>query len=359
MLPPSSHLDRTPDIGQLTFLRFVAALGVLIFHDGREVPWLQWGLPLWNVSNTAVSFFFFLSGFVLTHVYQERPTIRVRNFYVARLARIAPVYWAALVAVSLLAWKNGELLASDELLSITLLQAWLPGHSQVLNGPGWSLSVEVFFYLLFPFLLPRVKKLRTAKGLLLAFALVWALNLAVHALAVQSSSSTTPRLTDAVYYHPVGHLGTFLLGMIGGRLLQQLPAQLTSWAPAAMLSSLGAFLIVVFGEADLLAYHHNGLFTPLFAVFVLAFASVPNSLLGRLFSSTPCIRLGEISYGMYILQDPLSSVFQAVVTRLGAPLEEGLLFPSYVAVLAATAYISFRWFEEPSRRWVRNRLSLR
>jgi peptidoglycan/LPS O-acetylase OafA/YrhL len=113
----------------LTSLRFFAAAMIVVFHsvnafricDNSKIPFpLQQG----------VSFFFVLSGFILTYVY---PSLsgghRIRDFYVARIARIWPVHF---VAFLLLLWLipsggwvwNGawEIVAAN----LLLVHGWIP-----------------------------------------------------------------------------------------------------------------------------------------------------------------------------------------------------------------------------------------
>ncbi len=100
-----------------------------------------------------VMFFFTLSGFVLA--WAIRPGVSKRSFYQARFARIYPLYlatWLAAVAASFVLGDDKSWIGI--VLSLILLQAWVPVPEiyGAGNSPGWSLSVEAFFYALFPFL---------------------------------------------------------------------------------------------------------------------------------------------------------------------------------------------------------------
>src|SRR5512138_2720985 len=174
---------------QLTFLRFLAAFGVVVYHFGRGAPSLSWASSIWNVANSAVAFFFFLSGFILTSVYAPRGRVSLGEFFVARAARILPLYLVALAGATVFAASSGELRLDELALSLTLLQSWIPGYSQVLNTPGWSLSVEVFFYILFPFVLPFLLAVRSAAKLALLFAVLWLGNALLHIVLFEQVSA--------------------------------------------------------------------------------------------------------------------------------------------------------------------------
>ncbi|MCY3003682.1 MAG: acyltransferase, partial [Planctomycetota bacterium] len=148
---------RPDSLPALTGLRFVAAFAVFVEHS-REA----FGIPidgLQMLGGVAVGFFFVLSGFILTYVYGSQLERRdVPRFWLARWARIWPLHVVCLALAMLLqpshhvphdghAWA---VLASH----VALLQSWSTegDWTLALNGPAWSISVELFFYLSFPFL---------------------------------------------------------------------------------------------------------------------------------------------------------------------------------------------------------------
>src|SRR5487761_828074 len=86
----------------LTSIRFFAAFYVLLFHAERNLAALGWVprvlMRIVGLGYVSVSFFFLLSGFILALVYLKdgRPVTR-RRFYWARVARIYPLYLAAML----------------------------------------------------------------------------------------------------------------------------------------------------------------------------------------------------------------------------------------------------------------------
>ena len=76
-------------IESLTFLRFVAAFIVVVFHFGRSTGLAQIARPAIISGPQMVTFFFVLSGFVLMVAYYPR-NVTSATFYLARFARIAP-----------------------------------------------------------------------------------------------------------------------------------------------------------------------------------------------------------------------------------------------------------------------------
>ena len=152
-------------LGPLTTLRFLAALAVF----GHHLAFLADDPRTARVYNrflfegrVGVNFFFILSGFILTYNYA--PTIahwrwrEIREFYVARFARVYPVHLLTfLIAAVLLTGVSmaPARSAAAAICQLTLTQSFCPDPAVYFsfNAPAWSLSAEAFFYAAFPTLL--------------------------------------------------------------------------------------------------------------------------------------------------------------------------------------------------------------
>ena len=151
---------RTP-LPALTGLRFFAALAVAVYHLWQ---YDAWNAPAWvervvGHGSVAVTLFFVLSGYILTYRYVDGGGLSTssRRFWQARLARIVPVYVLGLVmsfpVVMALAKRSGVPVSTEMVkgaAALLMVQAWWPDWALSWNPPSWSLSVEVFFYVLFP-----------------------------------------------------------------------------------------------------------------------------------------------------------------------------------------------------------------
>ena len=212
-----------PRLEALTSLRFLAAMLVVAHHYNplglASAP--EQALNVIHNGTQAVTFFFILSGFVLgySHSIEKADQARsAQHFWAARLARIYPLYAIAL-ALSFPFYfysyiSSGRIDAADFLGGLVfvpvLLQSWLPSTALSWNAPAWSLSVEAFFYLTFPFLTHTFKK---AVSLPLIFIL--ALTVAVEITRANFYSSTMPDSAERHFfsYFPLLHLPKFLLGI--------------------------------------------------------------------------------------------------------------------------------------------------
>ena len=180
-------------IEQLTFTRYIAALTVVFFHYGitvfpANVPWLT---PLLAAGPIAVSYFYVLSGFIMAIAYyrpdkQARP-LNAKRYWWARFARIYPVYGLALLLIMAAKYQSSGSDPITVALSLSMLQAWIPSYPLSLNAPGWSLSVEAFFYLCFPLLLLWVQRHHLSQ-LSIAAVVLWFVTQIGHTLLLNSAA---------------------------------------------------------------------------------------------------------------------------------------------------------------------------
>ena len=110
---------RRPNIPALTTLRFFAALLVVIFHYNLTAPIFPFALA--HFGYQAVTFFFILSGFILTYTHGTSVGLNVslREFFAARIAQISPAYYLALILALPFFVRSGQLSSAPFVLSMT------------------------------------------------------------------------------------------------------------------------------------------------------------------------------------------------------------------------------------------------
>lgn len=200
---------RRPDLPSLTSLRAIAALTVFVYHL------FLFGLAPFRglaVLYSGVSFFFVLSGFILTWSHVSTQTARA--FYLRRFARVYPshfVVWMLLLITPLAPTVTTPVRAISSGL---LIQTWSADGSVTygMNGVTWSLGCEAFFYALFPFVIPLVNKWPRQA------ALAWAggLFLVASAFVLIASTMQGPLGTIALS-NPLVRLPEFVLGIVAAR----------------------------------------------------------------------------------------------------------------------------------------------
>ncbi|MBN9481976.1 MAG: hypothetical protein BGO70_15500 [Bacteroidetes bacterium 43-93] len=332
-------------INALTATRGFAALLIVIFHFGLERFPINVMQPFFTKGNIAVSYFFVLSGFIMCWTYQDR-LISYSDYIKRRVARIVPLYWFALAAyVAFFTWQHfHHALALDAdfriatLLNIVFLQAYFPHYALLVNGPGWSLSVEMLFYLTFPFFLAIYNK--HLRWFYVITITVFALSQALHIYFVLHDNGSNDSWHNFIYYHPLWHINEFLFGMMGCHWFQVLK-QRHQWLFPFLLFAL---MVVTVMYAP--PVFHNGLMAPLVLLFIISVAVKQPRILGW----KPLVFLGEISYGIYILQFPVYAYWEKLSDKLFGDLNTNAFFYSYLIVLIVVSAICYSVIEQPLRR---------
>lgn len=277
------------------------------------------------------------------------------QFWAARIARIYPAYLLAFAiaaplfisAVAAHHTLSGTLvrIGFGGLTALSLFQAWTPWTAGYWNSPAWSVSVEVFFYLVFPMVVPRLASVALSKFVIGAL-LLWGFTMAIvggYAYFGQGTVSDS-KIAYAMQCLPVLRLSEFLIGCLVARVFVLDTGTGGLGTLAAHLSSLAIIWIVGMATAIPELLLGNGLLAPLFGVLIWGLAKSKVGL-SWLFSLPPIVYLGEISYGLYILQEPVAR-WASFVTDGGAYTS----LYSFFAVLVATAAFSFRFVDRPVGR---------
>ena len=340
------NANQGSQINALTATRAVAALLVVIHHFGTSIFPFKLAPTFFSSGNVAVGYFFVLSGFVLYISYSGKE-FSYRNYLTKRIGRIVPVYelallWTIYNSVSFFNYNLHSAQSIREILySVFIIHAFIPSYPLVLNGPGWTISIEMFFYLLFPLLLIFQNKnfrLFVAVTILLYLASQY-----IHLKYYPIRRQLEDNILDTVFFNPVIHLSQFLIGMIGGYIYNSRKSFSShfKWLPLAL------FIVIVFLIAwrpDNISYQ-TGLIAPLFMFFILGVAINQPRMLGL----KPFVYLGEISYGIYILQQPVFKYFNAINdAHWHMPMQ--YFFWLALTLLIIIASVSYHFFEMPLRK---------
>ncbi len=325
----------------LNFIRFILALGVVLFHYGiLYYPFNSGPLNTLIVNSSfRVSFFFFISGFVMMLVYGKQTEVLAPvTFYKKRLTRILPMYWLAFIITLLLVVT--VLGAGPKGLVIIIhffgLQSLYPGFVLDLNYPSWSISVELIFYAVFPFLLRWINSIRMSGALTFTFIL-WMLQTIQHIYFVDHLWNGTKAMEEFISDFPLWHLVTFICGMASGKIVLRnyTLIRVQQWAPFGFLASLALFGYIIFVPNPILKYVHNGLLCPLFAALIISLF-YDRSAIHRFLSQPAISRLGDLSYSLFIFQYPVWIICKKIAS-------EDLTGRSTFFFIYLFALISFAW----------------
>lgn len=378
-------MTNTPDspkerLEALTSMRFVAAALVVVFHITHQTPVMQ-RLPRLLQSGLEsgyvwVGFFFILSGFILSYQYGHRVDTErfdLREFWLARFARIYPGHLLGFLLVAGLlgvkVWDGGlppgggPGMVMDVAATLGLVHAWVPSFAITFNFPSWSISVEAFFYLLFPVLALASTRLSLRRFLLLAGLLYFA-SVAGHV----AYCAVTPfgwlgndwahnAGRNFIKFFPLLRLPEFVLGMAMGRLFAARNELALTEARGRRLAQIAAALVLVglcASDRIPLALMHNVALSLPFAALVLGLALAPTASFGTWLSHPILVALGDASYSIYILQVPVIWLFVQKVEWLhSTSLPFALAHRTAILVTTtALALVSHRFLETPARIWL-------
>jgi len=333
---------RSASVETIQFLRFLAAMAVVLFHghQASTAHTYQW-LGYWfDMGAAGVHVFFVISGFVIMHTSygakdEGMPTAR---FLLKRFVRIFPIYW--LCCVAYVAYQN-TLGTGYDLPFWTWIGAifLMPGDSSRIIGPGWTLSFELFFYLSFATIL-RLRALTAVTLLTGMFIATIALGFFIRFPGLLRISHN-PLILEFIagcwlaYFYNHIRFGTFALGVASvctGALL---------FVAGALIDYRSIPLFLVWGIPS---------------VFIVAGALMMEQS-GKLSSSVRRLGgLGDSSYALYLIHVLIIAITLDLGLRSIVPLPPSqaigvtLVLAVICGVLAA---LIFKYIETPLLRWLR------
>jgi peptidoglycan/LPS O-acetylase OafA/YrhL len=363
---------RKPPLPALTGIRTILALNIVFFHF--TPPHMQYFYPFINNGFVFVGFFFLLSGYVLAYNYADRAlTLNPRTFWLARFARLYPIYLLALAVSFQMLHAEWNVRSHSEfmqgiVLTPVLLQGWDPSLATFWNTVGWTLSCELLLYSAFPWIIriwaTRFTWLETPGRLVVLFFALWLVGLIPHALYLLLNPDHLTAPVDrysyglwlrALKYSPPAYICMFLSGITLGKL--QLKLQITD-RQRFVIAGVGVVLVGIFFYASVsrvpYVLLHGGLLIPLFATLTIGLSG--DHPLSSVFAWRPLLFIGETTFCVYMLHFNTINLFNSL--HLWHRLHLGAFDPwiSYVTVLIL-AGAAHHLVEKPVRRMILERFS--
>ncbi|WP_316821900.1 acyltransferase [Pedobacter gandavensis] len=373
--PIKINAHKVPYLSSLTALRGIAALLVAVFHFemavARFVPAAS--SMFFEKCYLMVDLFFIMSGFIMMHVYRDqfKDSIQVeplKNFFVARFARVYPLHIFSLLLLVVIVryltdWGNPPILLeqpSDILPNIFLLHSFGLTNIYSWNIPSWSISAEWAAYLLFPVIALCINKKRTISVIIFLGLIVFAYYAIMYMLPrknpINPAIPVPHNLNTTFDYGYIRGIAGFTVGVLV-YLLYELKAFRKAFSSdfVSLILILGIVLCLHFALND-------GITVLLFAALVLSFTANQGSI--AKFCNLKFMQfLGNISYSVYLmqifLQEPFShGAYLPGTVGVGRGKQNIDLFPGlmyclvYLVLLILISYVTYRWVEGPSRRFI-------
>ncbi|MDO4978437.1 MAG: acyltransferase [Eubacteriales bacterium] len=306
----------------LQAVRAIACMMIFVYHGiGSRIQFAGvWG----------VSVFFVLSGFVLVYSYWDRPIINptikdAATFSWNKIKKLFPLH-----VIMLIVGLIRELLQEQDTivhyimklgLTIPLLQTWSPIGYQALNSVDWYLSVTLFLYFVFPFILNRLKKQSPNRNnVLLIISSIYCTQIVVGALF----NYLLPNINIKwiVYCFPLYRLGDFAIGCLLGYLFTVTPDNLSLLKKK---SSMAEWLIVLLTIISWTVYYFSNeslqwltytcLFLPFSAGLIIIFAK-GDGCVSRIITNRLTLFLAGISSYFFLIHRQMLYYVQAGIKKI-------------------------------------------
>ena len=359
---------RKGELSGLTGVRFYAALFVYWYHVILIIPGMYAlaGRSLFlDAAEGGVSFFFVLSGFILTYNYADvfRDGISAasyKRFIWDRLTKIYPVHFLALLLVLPIATLSPQLRLDWRAvpLHLLLLQCFwpssTPAFSSYLNVPSWSISCEWFFYLLGPVVMFLASGNRR-RWVLVAVVMAYACGLGLFLWHGQSDEA---RFYFVSRFAP-SRFVEFLLGVFLARVFLTSSGQkLAGVSGLAQATGIGLLIAGAMSRPYAPWPLWGGLlYVPGSILLVLGLAHDRGFFVAHL--SRPWLNLlGRATFSLYLIHTPLLRAVRGLCLYLGWEVRSWPVFGAVVIamfmVVQTAALLVYSGYEIPLQQRLRS-----
>ena len=333
-LPDAKSRMETGKLDCIDALRGIAALSIFIYHIyGTTGIITNWAYPIQilperfiDLTLAGIPLFFILSAFTLYLSLDSRADEKRKflKFYLRRFFRIAPLFYLLMVIVVLdsLIMQKAVPSWQDILVNLTFTNNLVPQYSMSLFSDGWTVGVEMLFYLVLPLVFIKVNNIR--RSILLFIGIYW-LSKEIRRLMGIIIGENIMMSTNYDFYNFSHWAYIFPIGVICYIIYKSyLPKMRREYrVPAAFCMLLLSLVILfVFINNLPLALALSDLYEPLriltvlqamssvaFVLLILSLFLNPNRLIVNRFTRF----FGTISYSLYLIHpfivEPLKPVY--------------------------------------------------
>lgn len=399
-----------PKMRSLTGARGLAAIYVIVYHFFSDFSDGSFPHDIFKRflghGYCAVVFFFQLSGFMNTLVNESRNTEYSltsfrKRFWWRRFCRLAPVYFMSLaifLPILVVVWSSIDVTPFDHIPTrisavvgtLAGVQSWDPTVPlwRLWNYPAWAVSCEAAFYLMFPFLVPALKKVVTSRTSCCIILVCCAVSECfvwygyTELLGYLGFDNDYGAAQDVSYVFPLVRMGEFLVGIVLGiqflKELDFLKANATYVGYVTDIFAIGTVVILAVlpgdgtspGQEGLSTYTVVSIMQPITAIWMMM-SALDTGIVARVLSSDPFVKLGELSYCTYILQVPvmfytlwaindhdISEIYNMITARglqnedPSSPVVPTWSLPVVLLITHIGGYTMFHYVEHPAAKYL-------
>lgn len=334
-------------------IRGVAIILVVLTHSSQYVkPFSDFLIRIMAEGARGVQLFYVASAVTLCMSWAARKSNEInpiRNFYLRRFFRIAPMFYLAIVGYLALNGLAATYWAPNgiEWWFIPVTALFLHGfHPDTINSVvpgGWSIAVEMTFYLVFP-LLMRFRSVWVYIALFVGGVLLQRLNAPIAAKLFAYPPEQAYMTVNFSVLNFVSQFPVFIMGIAAYLFLKR--GRVSNLKMFAVGGPLFCLFVYKFWVFSLWPFTHDVYTGAMFAVFLVFLAYYPVRLLVNKLTVT----LGKLSFSMYLTHFAVLNV----LTKLGfdkflggGNTESFFYFLTVLVIAAAVSSITYKFIEKP------------
>jgi peptidoglycan/LPS O-acetylase OafA/YrhL len=356
---------RTDKYDNINLLRAFAALAVVVYHVIEHAHWAAFPregvLAVFSIGWLGVDLFFGISGFVIAYsaliLYRKAPAGFANAYWRRRISRILPLYLLTLVLWIAFLWPTFFAMATREwawhlFTHLGFIHNFWTGTHGSIDGPNWSLGIEMQFYLAIALLIGWIDRTPGWRIWLYGIVISWAWRAAMFWIYADGDVYTlfvkTTQLPGVLDEFGAGiFLAKWVLDGRGSLPLKGLP-----WLAAAVVTGYVTMAIywphAMYWDDVYMVVFWRTVFSVALLCVLGAAVELPQVISYRWLA--PVDYLGEISYGIYLWHlFAVIFVIQVLEWRAGQALA-GVL-----ALTIGAAALSWRYFEKPIMEFARRK----
>ena len=349
-------------IDSLTTFRFFAALGVYFHHLNYSG----------GLGSMGVSFFFVLSGFILSYNYYGKfltlNTDNILKFILYRFARVYPVHILTfIISLPIIYFSNIKFNLLDTLLNIFLLQSYFPNGNKVFsfNAVSWTISVEMVFYAFLPFILfflYKAKIMHNIKNLFIVGSTFFLIAIII-AFMFRNEVEAFSLGWWFIYIFPLFRLVDFIIGVLLGlifisvsnkKLFEKKDIFIFSFLEIASILTFVFSYYSKYYKFDSISYSLYYIPSISLIIFIFAFQ---RGIFSSLLSYSKLVYLGEISYSMYMIHQLAITYFARyffpTIYGESPDIRHNLAQTFVLLIIIYSSSIIYRFYEFPLRKRIR------
>jgi len=296
-------------VHSIDYLRGVLALLIMFYHYSSWHHLFTFDSASFLTRNAfyGVSLFFVISGFSLTIGYMKKfeniTKDNMLNFFIRRFGRIYPLFLLIVITYILLLSISGKSMPNflEIITNLTISFSFFPNYYALTTG-GWSIGIEIVFYIFFPFIIWFLQK-TNLYGLLFSILSI-IISIYISSYLLYDISDSKDYWTK--YLSLINHTYFFIFGI----LVAYLYIQKNNFFIQPNLYIITTFLFTLFlfifypieGEVINLLLKENRVILTLLVFIIFILVVIYNNSLNHNLKIFKIFNFfGEISYTIYLI----------------------------------------------------------